>query len=157
MATGLSIALVAALITAEPAYASCASGTINTQVAEPCVLGRNKNLMVTEQGSIIVGSGAAVTLEHATAGGNSLYNSGTLSGDQALVVNGTTATGTLQNTATGVMESLTGSAVRISGSTFTGNFANAGQISAPQNGYGVEVLQSTLKARSATAAQCKAA
>ncbi len=145
MATGLSIALVAALIAAEPAYASCASGTINTQVAEPCVLGRNKNLMVTEQGSIIVGSGAAVTLEHATAGGNSLYNSGILSGDQALVLNGTTATGTLQNTATGVMESLTGSAVRISGSTFTGNFANAGQISAPQNGYGVEVLQSTLK------------
>ncbi|WP_225773774.1 hypothetical protein [Pseudomonas sp. Marseille-Q5115] len=72
---------MAALIAAEPAYASCASGTIYTAVTEPCVLGGNKTLVATEEGSITVNSGAAVTVDHVMAGGNRLYNSGSLGGD----------------------------------------------------------------------------
>jgi autotransporter family porin len=133
------------LMTGEPAAAACASSVIDTRLTRSCVLTRDQSLQITEQGAITVTSGAAVSIEPGDSGTHRLSNSGTLSGDQALLINASTVSGSLRNAASGLMQSTTGTAVRISGSTFTGDIDNAGRMLAPQAGYGLNLLQSTLK------------
>lgn len=145
--TPLSLALLAALgvFTTAPAAASCGSGSISTAVTEPCVLERNTNLVITEQGSIDVTGAAAVSIDHPSNGTNRIFNSGTLRGDQGVSIDGATVTGAAQNNAGGVIESLIGPALLVKGSTFTGNITNAGTLAAPSTEYAIRLVQSTLK------------
>lgn len=145
--THLSLALLATLgaFTKAPAAASCGSGSISTAVTEPCVLERNTNLVITEQGSIDVPEAAAVSILHPTSGVNHVTNSGTLRGYQAVLIDSASVIGAIHNTATGVMESPSGTPLQVSGSTLTGNITNAGTIAASTYEYGIRLEDSTLK------------
>ncbi|MBA1290050.1 autotransporter domain-containing protein [Pseudomonas japonica] len=134
----LSLAIVAALsfMAADGAAAaagSCGSGTttLSTRVTEPCNLGRNESLTVTADGGIKVADVAAVVVQHAVPGRNQIFNSGTLAGEEGIVIFNTVFSGKLQNTATGVIEGMNEGIV-LSGSTFTGNVLNAGTITSTQ-------------------------
>lgn len=134
----LSLAIVAALgfmaaDGAAGAAGSCGSGTttLSTRVTEPCSLGRNESLTVTADGGIKVADVAAVVVQHAAAGRNQIFNSGTLAGEEGIVIFNTVFSGKLQNTATGVIEGMNEGIV-LSGSTFTGNVLNAGTITSTQ-------------------------
>ncbi|WP_225775286.1 autotransporter outer membrane beta-barrel domain-containing protein [Pseudomonas sp. Marseille-Q5115] len=134
----LSLAIVAALsfMAADGAAAaagSCGSGTttLSTRVTEPCSLGRNESLTVTADGGIKVADVAAVVVQHAVPGRNQIFNSGTLAGEEGIVIFNTVFSGKLQNTATGVIEGMN-EGISLSGSTFTGNVLNAGTITSTQ-------------------------
>jgi len=134
----LSLAVVAALSFMGADEAAAAAGicsgattTLSTQVTQPCSLGRNESLTVTADGGIKVADVAAVVVQHAVPGRNQIFNSGTLAGEEGIVVFNTVFTGKLQNTATGVIEGMN-EGISLSGSTFTGNVLNAGTITSTQ-------------------------